>query len=110
MSAPNATLDSSTLGLWTTPAALQAGATRIHHAVANLIHAAAKTCDHAAETEVPGLILGTDLRPADVLPFSRTRRWTSPFAGSWLGLHVDHGEGSIWAPPFAPANHASTKH
>ena len=56
------------------------GATRIHHAVTNLIHAAAKTCDHAAETEVPGLILGTDLRPADVLASSRTRRWTSPFA------------------------------
>ena len=31
-------------------------------------------------------------------------------SGSWLGLHVDHGEGSIWAPPFTPANHASTKH
>ena len=41
-------------------------ATRGHTALTALIHAAAQSCDHTAETEVPGLVPGTDLRPADV--------------------------------------------
>ena len=44
-----------------------AEATRGHYAVAKLVHNAACTCDPSAETEVPDLIPGTDLRPADVL-------------------------------------------
>ena len=42
-------------------------ATRGHIEATALIHAAAQSCDHTAEVEVPGLIPGTDLRPADVL-------------------------------------------
>ena len=42
-------------------------ATRGHNAVTSLIHAAPQSCDHTAETEVPGLIPGTDPRPAGVL-------------------------------------------
>ena len=42
-------------------------ATRGHNAVSSLLHAAAQQCDHTAEMEVPGLIPGTDLRPADIL-------------------------------------------
>ena len=42
-------------------------ATRGHNAVSSLIHAAAQQCDHTSEMEVPGLIPGTDLRPADIL-------------------------------------------
>ena len=42
-------------------------ATRGHNAVTALVHAAAQFCDCTAEMEVPGLIPGTDLRPADVL-------------------------------------------
>ena len=42
-------------------------ATPGHNAVSSLIHAAAQQCDHTSEMEVPGLIPGTDLRPADVL-------------------------------------------
>ena len=42
-------------------------ATRGHNAVTSLLHAAAQQCDHTSEMEVPGLIPGTDLRPADVL-------------------------------------------
>ena len=44
-----------------------AEATRGHYAVAKQIHNAACVCDPSAETEVLGLIPGTDLRPADVL-------------------------------------------
>ena len=43
-------------------------ATRGHNAVYSLIHAAAQQCDRTSEMEVPGLIPGTDLRPADVRP------------------------------------------
>ena len=42
-------------------------ATRGHNAVTALVHAAAQSCDCTAEAEVPGLIPGTDLSPADVL-------------------------------------------
>ena len=44
-----------------------AEATRGHHAVARQLFEVAKHCDPAAEIEAPGLIPGTDLRPADVL-------------------------------------------
>ena len=37
-------------------------ATRGHNAVTALVHAAAQSCDCTAETEVLGLIPGTDLR------------------------------------------------
>ena len=42
-------------------------ATRRHNAVAQIAQEAAHECDHPAETEVPGLIPGTGLRPADVV-------------------------------------------
>ena len=42
-------------------------ATRGHPAVARQVFEVAKHCDPAAELEAPGLIPGTDLRPADVL-------------------------------------------
>ena len=42
-------------------------ATRGHNVVTALVHATAQSCDCAVETEVPGLIPGIDLRPADVL-------------------------------------------
>ena len=41
--------------------------TRGHYKVSNLMWTAASQCDPSAETETPGLIPGTDLRPADVL-------------------------------------------
>ena len=41
-------------------------ATRGHDAVTTLVDAAAQSCDCTAEMLVPGLIPGTDLRPADV--------------------------------------------
>ena len=40
---------------------------RGHNTVTALIHAAAQSRDHTAAMEVPGLVPGTDLRPADVL-------------------------------------------
>ena len=42
-------------------------ATRGHNAATTLVHASAQSCDHSNEVEVPGLVPGTDLRPADVL-------------------------------------------
>ena len=44
-----------------------AEATKGHYAVSRLVHEAALMCDPSADTEVCGLIPGTDLRPADVL-------------------------------------------
>ena len=55
-------------------------ATRCHNAVSSLIHAAAQQCDHTSEMEVPGLIPGTDLRPADVL--------TSALGNAYAALDV----------------------
>ena len=42
-----------------------------------LIHAAAQQCDHTSEMEVPGLIPGTDLRPADVLTSALGNAYTA---------------------------------
>ena len=55
-------------------------ATRGHNAVTAPIHAAAQSCDHTFEMEVPGLIPGTDLRPADVLTSALTPRLASQSA------------------------------
>ena len=49
-------------------------ATRGHNAVTSLLHEAAHQCDHTAEMEVPGLIPGTDLRPADILTSALGKR------------------------------------
>ena len=43
----------------------------------SLIHAAAQQCDHTSEMEVPGLIPGTDLRPADVLTSALGNAYTA---------------------------------
>ena len=55
-------------------------ATRAHDAVTTLVRAAAQSCDHTADTEVPGLILGTELRPADVP--------TSALGNAYTALHI----------------------
>ena len=55
-------------------------ATRFHNAVSSLIHAAAQQCDHTSEMEVPVLIPGTDLRPADV--------FTSALGNAYTALDV----------------------
>ena len=55
-------------------------ATRGHNAVSSLIHAAAQQCDHTSEMEVPGLIPGTDLRPADI--------FTSALGNAYTALDV----------------------
>ena len=60
----SASLASSTRALLTP---LVVEATRGLNAVTALIHAAAQSCDHTAEMEVPGLIHVTDLRLGDVL-------------------------------------------
>ena len=52
-------------------------ATRRHNAVSSLLHAAAQQCDHTAEMEVPGLIPGTDLRPADILTSALGNAYTA---------------------------------
>ena len=52
-------------------------ATRGHNAVSSLLHAAAQQCDHTAEMEVPGLIPGTDLRPADILTSALGNTYTA---------------------------------
>ena len=43
------------------------------------LHAAAQSCDHSAELDVPGLGLmpGTDLRPADVLTSALSDAYTA---------------------------------
>ena len=48
-------------------------ATRARYAVAALIHAAAQSCVHTAEMEIPG----TDLRPADVLSSALGNAYTA---------------------------------
>ena len=55
-------------------------ATRGHTAVATLVHADAHSCDCTAEMEVPGLIPGAVLRPADV--------FTSAFGNSYTALDI----------------------
>ena len=50
---------------------------RGHNAVSSLIHAAAQQCDHTSEMEVPGLIPGTDLRPADILTSALGNAYTA---------------------------------
>ena len=52
-------------------------ATLGHNAVSSLLHAAAQQCDHTAEMEVPGLIPGTDLRPADILTSALGNAYTA---------------------------------
>ena len=52
-------------------------ATRGHNAVSSLLHAAAQQCDHTSEMEVPGLIPGTDLRPADILTSALGNAYTA---------------------------------
>ena len=64
--------------------------TRGHNAATTLVHAAAQSCDCTAEMEVPGLIPGTDLRPADVL--------TSALGNSYTALDI-----SICSPHVQPA-------
>ena len=61
---PHATRASWSLALSTTALS---EATRGHNAVAQIAQEAAHACDHSAETEVPGLIPGTELRATDVL-------------------------------------------
>lgn len=58
-----------------------AEATRGHYAVAKLVHNAACICDPSAETEVPDLIPGTDLRPADVLTTALGNGMTAIYVG-----------------------------
>ena len=50
---------------------------RGHNAFSSLIHAAALQCDHTSEMEVPGLIPGTDLRPADILTSALGNAYTA---------------------------------
>ena len=56
-------------------------ATACHNAATALVHTTAQSCDHTAETEVPGLIPGTDLRPLSHRPghldllSARTASW-----------------------------------
>ena len=52
-------------------------ATRGHNSVTALLRATAQSCDHTAEMEVPGLILCTDLRPADVLTSALGNAYTA---------------------------------
>ena len=52
-------------------------ATRGYNAATALVHAAAQSCDCTAETEVPGLIHGTDLRPADILTSALDNSYTA---------------------------------
>ena len=49
----------------------------VTNAVSSLIHAAAQQCDHNSEMEVPGLIPGTDLRPADILTSALGNAYTA---------------------------------
>ena len=57
------------VGHWRSPRLLLRAqeATPGHYAVAQIVQEAAYACDPSAETEVPGLLPGTELRPADVL-------------------------------------------
>ena len=48
-----------------------------HNAVTALVHAAAQSCDNTTETEVPGLISGTNLSPADVLALALGSSYTA---------------------------------
>ena len=52
-------------------------ATRDHNAVTALVHATAQSGHCTAELEVPGLIPGTDLRPADVLASALGNSYTA---------------------------------
>ena len=56
----------------TPPVAPWARPPRGHNAVTTLVHVTAESLDHTAETEVPGFIPSTDLRPADTLGNSHT--------------------------------------
>ena len=71
-------------------------ATRGHNAVSSLIHAAAQQCDHTSEMEVPGLIPGTDLRPADVL--------TSALGNAYTALDVSICSPHAMAPTWLPSS------
>ena len=76
-------------------------ATRGHNAVTSLLHAAAQQCDHTSEMEVPGLIPGTDLRPADVLTSAwamPTRRSTCPFVPRMLWRLALTARSPGWRP------------
>ena len=72
-----ADLDPWTLAPPTPPVAPWGEATRGHNAVTALVHATAQSCDCTAETEVPGLIPGTDLRPTDVLTSALCNYYTA---------------------------------
>ena len=73
-------------------------ATRGHNAVSSLIHAAAQQCDHTSEMEVPGLIPGTDLRPADILTSALGNAYTALSPGSRPNLST---MAPTWPPFFA---------
>ena len=79
-------------------------ATRGHNAVSSLLHAAAQQCDHSSEMEVPGLIPGTDLRPADILTSALGNAYTaldvsicSPHASE---AGVDYTQSRVMGPTW----------
>ena len=79
-------------------------ATRGHNAVSSLIHAAAQQCDHTSEMEVPGLIPGTDLRPADVLTSAQGNAYTALDVSICSPHALEAGTdllATTWLPSFA---------
>ena len=76
-------------------------ATRGHNAVSSLVHAAAQQCDHTSEMEVPGLIPGTDLRPADVLTSALGNAYTA-LDVSICSPHALEAGTDLWPPPGCP--------
>ena len=77
-------------------------ATPGHNAITALVHAAAQSCDCTAEMEVPGLISGTDLRPAGVL--------TSALGNSYTALDISICSPARSAPdqPWSPRDQLAT--
>ena len=77
-----------------------AESTRGHYGVVKQLLSRVQQCDPSAETEVAGLIPGTNLRPADIL----TQRWhhVPRFPIRWPRLHAIHGRqktGTLWPAP-----------
>ena len=93
-------------------------ATRGHNAVSSLIHAAALQCDHTSEMEVPGLIPGTDLRPADIphlgsgqcLHGAGRIHLLPSRSGGWHRLHTVQGRGQTGTLRPSPGCPPSTEH
>ena len=90
----------------TPPAALWAKP-RGHNAVTAFVHAA-QSCDGTAETEVPGLIPGTDLRPADVLTSALGN--SSPPSTSRSALRMPSRPGPTAHRPGTKPNSPTTAH